>query len=37
MVARKLAVNEAVGMVSKERDKLESDLEREALEKQLVE
>jgi hypothetical protein len=36
-VARKLAVNEAVGVVQKERDELRSNLEKVELEKQLAE
>ena len=36
-VAQKLAINEAVGVVEKERDKLQSGLERAELEKQLAE
>lgn len=36
-VAQKLAINEAVGRVEKERDELRSGLERAALEKQLAE
>lgn len=36
-VAQKLAINEAVSAVEKERDKLKSDLERAELEKQLAE
>jgi hypothetical protein len=36
-VAQKLAINEAVGVVEKERDELKSVLERAALEKQLAE
>jgi len=36
-VAQKLAINEAVGAVEKERDKLKSGLERAELEKQLAE
>lgn len=36
-VAQKLALNEAVGIVEKERDKLQSGLERAALEKELAE
>jgi hypothetical protein len=36
-VAQKLAINEAVGVVEKERDKLKSGLERAELEKQLAE
>ena len=36
-VAQKLAINEAVGVIEKERDKLQSGLERVALEKQLAE
>ncbi len=37
VVAQKLAVNEAVGTVEKERDRLKSELERAELEKQLAE
>ena len=36
-IARKLAVNEAVGVVQKERDELRSNLEKAELEKQLAE
>ena len=36
-VAQKLAINEAVGVIEKERDKLQSGLERVELEKQLAE
>jgi len=36
-IAQKLAINEAVSMVEKERDKLQSGLERAELEKQLAE